>query len=307
MNVVLATDDNFVQHCCVAMTSVLINNSTDVNFYIFTEGLSEDNTNILKTQVARLGGNIDVINVDSRVVSKFPMPSNADAHISLATYYRLFSAILLPPKIEKAIYMDCDMVARKSFDELWKTNIDGYALGAVFQPVTNSQSDDKRRLMIPNEMGYFNAGILLMNLKYWRDNNVTDRFLDFISSHFDSIKQHDQDVLNAVLYNEVMPLDYTWNFIEPHIDISKLKFQSFLNYNKQVVDPTNIHFVSAPKPWDYGCRHPYKKEYYKYLSYTPFKGFRPSFNWEKFYKNCLRKWLLDFVCKVDYFNIRKYL
>ena len=91
MTIVLATDENFVQHCCVAMASVLKHNQ-DVFFYIFTEGISKENALVLKNLVSDLGGRLEIILVDSNTVRKFPMPANADAHISIATYYRLFTA-----------------------------------------------------------------------------------------------------------------------------------------------------------------------------------------------------------------------
>lgn len=304
MTIVLATDDNFVQHCCVAMASVLKHNQ-NVFFYIFTEGISKENVLVLKNLVSDLGGHLEIILVDSNIVGKFPMPANADAHISIATYYRLFTALLLPNNVEKAIYMDCDMVVRKSMQELWNTALSSSALGAVYQPISQSQEADLERLSIPKDYGYFNAGLLLLNLKYWRECAVTDRLLAFIKNRFASIKQHDQDVLNAVLYSEAVPLNYTWNYLPPFINVSKLSFPDRVDYSKQETDPAVVHFVSAPKPWEYGCRHPFRKEYYKYLSYTPFKDFSPSFNWKKYYKNCLRIWLLNFICKIDLFNIRK--
>ena len=57
MNIVLATDDNFVQHCSVTMLSILKHNS-DVVFYILTEGLSESNVSMVNNIVAENGGDI---------------------------------------------------------------------------------------------------------------------------------------------------------------------------------------------------------------------------------------------------------
>lgn len=306
MTIVLATDDNFVQHCCVAIASVLQHNR-NVLFYIFTEGLSRGNELILKDLAIGLGGRLEIILVDSEIVRKFPMPANADAHISIATYYRLFTALLLPNNVEKAIYMDCDMVVRRSMDDLWNTDLSSSALGAVYQPIGKSQEADLERLSIPKNYGYFNAGLLLLNLNYWRECAVTDRLFAFIKNRFGAIKQHDQDVLNAVLYSEAVPLNYTWNFLPPFIKAPQLSFPDRVDYSKQETDPAVVHFVSAPKPWEYGCRHPYRNEYYKYLSFTPFQGFRPSFNWRRYYKNSLRIWLLNIICKIDVFNIRKCL
>lgn len=306
MNIVLATDDKFVQHCCVAMTSVLLNDK-NVHFYIFTEGLTRHNVELLTNHVASLGGKIEICIVNSEIVGKFPMPEYADAHISIATYYRLFAALILPDNIDKIIYMDCDMIARKSFNDLWNMDINGYALAAVYQSMGESQTRDKRRLLMPDDVGYFNAGLLLMNIDYWRKNNVTDKLFYFIKAHYGLIKQHDQDVLNAVLYNSVKPISFTWNYMPLFFDLKPSKFQSFLNYNEPIADPANIHFVSAPKPWDFGCENPYRRDYYKVLEMTPFRGVKPKFVWKKYYRDVLRNRVLRFLSWIDFFNIRKKL
>lgn len=306
MVIVLSTDDNFVQHCCVTIASVLKHNS-DVVFYVFTEGLSEKNENLIQSLVTSLGGTCNICKIDSDIVRKFPMPSNADAHISIATYYRLFAELVLPETVETFIYMDADMVVRGNIVDLLNEDLNNYALGAVFQPVSESQERDKKRLRIPDDYGYFNAGLLLVNLNYWRKNNVTKRLISFINNNYSLIKQHDQDVLNAVLYKEVKPVSYTWNFLPPFFEVEKLNFKEYVNYTTKIDDPRIIHFVSAPKPWDFGCEHPLRSEYKKYLDQTPFKGTRPKFVWRKFYNDVLRIKIIKLICLIDVFNIRKSL
>lgn len=304
MNIVLATDNNFVQHCCVAMASVLRHNS-GVVFYIFTEALSDENMKLMTDLVTTLHGDINFCFVNSSIVKNFPMPTNADAHISIATYYRLLVDCLLPHSLERAIYMDCDMIVRGSLGPLWNEEIENYAIGAVFQPLSETQENDKERLRIPVNYGYFNAGLLLINLEYWRSNNVTGRLLSFIKENFASIKQHDQDVLNAVLFNEVKPISYIWNYLPLFFHRTKLKFRDYVDYSIDKGDPIVIHFVSAPKPWDYGCSHPYKSEYFQYLKDTPFRDYKPHFIWRKYYQNILRIKLINLIVHLDIFNIRK--
>lgn len=304
MHVILATDDNFVQHCCVTITSMIAHNK-GVNFYIFTEGLTKENEEILKKQAKKNGCHLEICIINDNITKSFPMPPEGGLHISIATYYRLFAAIVLPETVDKVIYMDCDMVVRKSFEDLWYTDLTGYALGAVFQNDSESSLLDKERLMIEKNYGYFNAGLLFINLDYWRKNDVTKRLFDFIRNHRDRIKQHDQDTLNAVLYKEVKPISYTWNYLPIFYWKMKKVFPSYVDYTEKVADPANIHFVSVPKPWDFGCTHPYRKEYYKYLEMTPFKGTRPKLVWKKFYKDVLKRNLILFIAKIDVFNIRK--
>lgn len=293
MNIVLASDNNFVQHCCVTMTSILQHNK-DVVFYLFTEGLSDDNVNLLTRHVERLGGVLNICIMDSSIVSRFPMPKQSATHITVATYYRLFAELALPKNVDRLIYLDCDIVVRSDLSELYDTNLDGYAIAAVYQQnewgIANKTFE---RLEIPIENGYFNAGVLLINLDYWRKNNVTNRLLDFIRDNYDKIRAHDQDTLNAVLYKETKALDYKWNYLPIFLDTSNVTFPSKVDYSVKE-DPVVVHFVNRPKPWEYYSDHPYTSEYYQNLDLTPFKGWRPRWSWDSFEKYRIRPFLRKF-------------
>lgn len=306
MNIVLAADNNYVQHCGVTMMSILKNNE-DIHFYLFTEGLTEQNEDILKNLVLANGGNIDFCNVPSDIVNKFPMSKFASHHISIATYYRLFISSLLPENISKVIYFDCDMVITGSLNDLWNTSIEGFALGAVYQHL--GWSDYARsweRLNIPRNEGYFNAGMLLMNIDFLRHDNFQTRAIKYINENIDKIVSHDQDVLNALYYNKTKPISCRWNFLPLFMSkIDSTMFSNKFNYVNDVKEVNNtpvvIHYVSKPKPWQYGCTHKYKKEYFKYLSYTPWHEYRPKFMFSLFFrdfilpniKKCVRKFLTN--------------
>lgn len=89
MNIECVMDDNFVQHCSIMLTSLLVNNS-DVQIYVLTEGLKPENEKIIREKVEDKGGKVIFCIVDTSIVEKFPMPEGAGLqHISRATYYRL--------------------------------------------------------------------------------------------------------------------------------------------------------------------------------------------------------------------------
>lgn len=283
-SIILATDDNFVQHCAVTITSILEHND-DICFYVLTEGLSDLNTKILNDVVASHNCRLQVLTIDSKLIEKFPMPQTAGfSHISVATYYRLFIASLLPTTIDKALYLDCDIVVRGALDELFNTELDGFSMGAVFQDdKLLLQGDEFSRLGLKESDGYFNAGVLLINLRYWRENDVEHKLLDFITEHTDRIKFHDQDTLNAVLASSVKTLDCKWNTLTIFLTEAIFSFTAprCIAYREQILsgtgkNPIVVHFVSRPKPWEWSCSHPFKKDYYFYLDRTPFKGWRPK-------------------------------
>lgn len=311
MNILLTTDNNFVQHCAVAMVSILKNN-TNVSLYLLTEGLTENNEKILTSLVSENNGKIVIIKAPTEIVQQFPMPSFMSSHISIATYYRLFVTMLLPEFIDKIIYLDCDIVVRGSLEDLWNTDIDNYALAAVYQ--NNEWALDNNsyeRLGFSSDYGYFNAGMLLMNLSYWRKNNVQQRLFSFIKNNYAAIHSHDQDVLNAVLHKEVLPVSCKWNVLALFFsdNLNELHFPLNLSYKDDFLqgiknNPTVVHYVFKPKPWETGCYHPYKKEYYHYLSFTAWKGWNPKFNLDNFYKYFILRKLSPIIVAIHPLTMR---
>lgn len=288
-HIILATDNNFVQHCAVTMVSILENNK-DVFFYILTEGLNEKNTQIIHDLAESYNCGFEILSIDSSIVKKFPMPQTAGfSHISTATYYRLFIASLLPESIEKVLYLDCDIVVRGKLDELFDLDLNGYSIAAVYQDdKILLQGDEYERLGLTAKDGYFNAGVLLINLKYWRINDVEHKLLSFIQENTANIKFHDQDTLNAVLTKSTKVLDCKWNTLSVFFTEAIFQFTSprCVKYRNQILkgagqNPTIVHFVSRPKPWEWSCSHPFKKEYYFYLDKTVFKGWRPKWSGSK--------------------------
>ena len=287
MNIVLASDTNYVQHCCATMTSILYNNE-DVHFFLFTEGLSPENEALLHTQVSKYGGQLSICKIDSDIVRHFPMPKTQSSHISIATYYRLFVELVLPKDIDRVIYMDCDIIVKGSIEDLYSMEIGDAALAAVYQNNEWALGNGSfERLNIPQEYGYFNAGVLLINLKYWREHDVTERLFSFIREHYDQIRAHDQDTLNAVLYNEVLGISNKWNYLPIFLMSEEFSFPKTVNYSIPI-DPIVIHFVYSPKPWDYYSAHPCTGEYFKYLDMTPFKGWKPKWSFQMMWKQKLK-------------------
>lgn len=283
MNIVLSSDNNFIEHCCVTIMSIIKNNSPRINFYLLTDDLNEINSTILSDIITSNGSFFTVIHVVTQDLDFLPMPKqNCVNHISLATYYRLLISHLIP-EIDKVLYLDCDVIVNACLDELWNLDISDKSIGAVYQ-ITKWNLVDCNRLSIPPEYGYFNAGVLLINLDYWRKNNMYEIFIDYIKLNSERILYHDQDVLNATNFGNVKMLPCAYNMMTNMFYRSTRRIKNVDNNGKVITknddnirelkkslkNPVIIHFVAKPKPWEYMCKHPYRKLYEYYLKMTPF-------------------------------------
>lgn len=297
MTIVLATDDCFAQHCAVAIRSVLDHNR-DVEFYILTEGLSEENVNKLHNVTGSCP--LNICKVASEPLKGFPMPDVKTEKISIATYYRLFITQLLPASVSKVLYLDCDLVVRGSLRELWETDMTGKALAAVHYPDCPTMKKNCKRLGIAEELRYFNAGVLLMNLDYWRSRNLPQRYFDFIAEGKYPLRQRDQDVLNAVTGAETASLLWKYNVMGNELDtIKEIVSGEQLEYIKSLekVEPVIVHFSFRLKPWEFGCRNPYKKDYRRTLKRTPWRGASLQFSLEDFYEFWVKPTIIAPVLK----------
>lgn len=281
MDIILACDDKFVPFCSVVISSTLRHNK-NVNFYIFTEGLTEKNQCLLRQLVKGKGSTLTVKVVDKDIIKSFPLPKGEGlSHISVATYFRLFSTELLP-ELDKAIYLDCDILVRGSLEDLWNIDMGDNYLAAVYHPNSLSINNGAfNRLGIPVSQGYFNAGVLLMNLKKWKEDGIYQKCLDFIRDNYACIRNHDQDVLNAVCGKRTLILPCKWNMQNNFYKV-RFWYETTDPYNKryqsELCDATNVinesvivHFAARPKPWEWYCSHPLRKEFLAELQSDGFK------------------------------------
>ena len=269
MDIVCTIDNNYVQQCCCMLVSFFENNKEGKHsVYILSEGMTLENQTIIKNLVESYQGTFFYYAVDPEEFASCSMKDMG--YYTMAIYYRLLMAKLLPQDLDRVLYLDCDIVIDGSIKELWDTPLDGYALAAVDE-LNSSSPDVFERLEYDAKYGYFNAGVLLANLVYWRKHKLTDVFLHYLSAHADRLKTHDQDVLNALLHDKCKHVSQKWNTEEAfyhYYEIKKWRKRNEKEMKDILFHPVILHYSWKPKPWEKSCRHPLRLKYYMYLKKT---------------------------------------
>ena len=268
MNILCATDDNYVALCGIMLTSLYLNNrDINIHVYLLTEGINENDSSKLKQTAKQYNATLTILKVEASQFSHCPLwPGD---HLSIAAYYRLMASSLLPDSVDKILYLDCDIIVNGSLKSLWNLDIENSAIGAV--PDAEFYNEEfYHRLHLPKNKIYFNSGVLLINLKYWRMHNVENRCFACIEQQRDVLLFHDQDTLNVVLQDEVKVLPLQYNLQTPFLlaDFSKhyvsgVTVSSILAASKC---PPIIHYIGGGKPWNGHSRHPFRKHFYYYKS-----------------------------------------
>ena len=123
------------------------------------------------------------------------------AHYSLDTYSRLWLADFFPESVERVLYLDSDLIVVGDIQELWDSDLNGKLLAAASIP----GSTKCEFLSIPESYGYFNAGVILTDLRQWRETRAIDELVAFVAANPDKLVDVDQDVLNPLCQRSCRP------------------------------------------------------------------------------------------------------
>lgn len=262
MNIACATDNNFAPYCGIMLTSLFENNKDhSFSVYILSRGLSEEHCSKFDILARKYHSEIKIVNMNNYDWSNCPV--RGWAKLPVETYFRIVLPDVLPENIHKILYLDVDMVINSSIENLYMQDIDDAPLCACVDYGMSVDCNDVETRLGVETKNYFNAGVLLINLSYWRTYHISERCFELINSNPDILKYHDQDVLNFVLHRapqRIKYMDITYNFMTALIQtrVFKRVTNEIQSRISQCANPTIVHFASLIKPWFQLCANPYK-------------------------------------------------
>ena len=194
------------------------------------------------------------------------------AEFGTVVWLRLYLPEILS-EVSKVLYLDADTFVARPLDELWHTRLGDAPLAAVANVVEPQFRSHVASLGVTYPGGYFNSGVLLMNLDLMRSEGALERLREFALDHRDQVVWPDQDVLNAVFVGRWLPLPPRFNaqsvLWHPEGWAVDVFDASAISDAKR--SPVVRHFEGRGfcKPWHYMCPVPGYKEYRRVLATTP--------------------------------------
>jgi lipopolysaccharide biosynthesis glycosyltransferase len=289
--IVCASDDNYAMPLAVTARSALenLNRDRSVVLFIIDGGIRNRNKQrILKTIESEncevIFTPISQVSTDSieKLHAYTVTEGQTKKYLSIATYFRLFIPELLPKQIEKVIYLDCDLIIKGDLNQLWQIDLGENYLLAVRDSWMPSAKDGllnyQQQGIEPNAK-YFNAGVLVINLKKWRVDNIFPRAIECLNQNKEYIRFADQDILNTLFSGQWGELDPRWNVTARVYEYSSWEESPYSEdvYNNLInKDPYIIHFVSGEKPWN-SRDVPLKEHFFHYVDRTAWSGWRFTF------------------------------
>ena len=245
IHIFYACDENFVKYTIVSIASMMENAARDRRYHIHilhTDIPTARQDTLLRMQ--DMDFTITFDNVTPYLHSiKGQMPLRD--YYSKTTYYRLFIAEMFPD-LEKAIYIDSDTVVQGNIAALYDVDVSRHLVAACHEQAmvqTDVYGTYVEKCLGIDRNNYFNAGVLLINCRAFREERVLKQFMELLGFYNFTVTQ-DEDYLNVICCDRVLFLPQVWN-MEVYGEITT-----------PAEDFCVIHYIMVAKPWHFAdCRY----------------------------------------------------
>lgn len=279
MNILYASNDGFARHLGTSMCSLFDRNRDvpEITVYVLSLGLDDENRKKLRLIADLYKRKLEILELGD-IRKRFDFDVDTGGY-DISIMGRLFMGEMLPESVERVLYLDCDTVVVRSLKRIWKEKLGGAVLGAVMEPTIYSAV--KESVGLGTGDGYYNSGVLLVDLKRWREEHVQDRLMQFLKEKGGALFASDQDLLNGALKGKIHTLMpecnffpnyryFTYKTLLKHApSYSAVPKEEFLKAKRQ---PVIIHYMGDERPWIRGNLNHYRLAYEKYSAMTPWAG-----------------------------------
>lgn len=255
VSIAFICDENFAMPTTVAIESLkrVKKETSAYVIYIVTTGLSEKKRQqFFDLQEKQVEIRVLDVSVDKYAAFEKTI-SSTKSNVSTAALLKFDLPNLLAEE-DKVLYLDGDILVNTDMYELFSTELNEAYVAAV----KDSSSMYTERALPVECPEYFNSGVMLLNLKQMRKENVTDRLIE-TKSNLKDISLMDQNTFNIVMVNRIVPMPIRYNFMYTNLYRAQGRF-TFEQLNEmynveystldEILEEVSIlHFASKDKPW----------------------------------------------------------
>jgi lipopolysaccharide biosynthesis glycosyltransferase len=242
ISLISAANSKFFPGLLVALATAIEHASGkyDYDVKVLNGGLTDDELRLLTEKLCFLGQVCGIeVKVENRILTSEELSILPSRRGSPLTNARLLVPKLFP-ELEKAVYLDSDVLCARGIEEFHQALDEKCALSACLDPHRIIKSDRTTRTKMPREkwqMPYFNAGVIGINVIRWRID--FNRIAELLGGEYEW-KHADQSLLNFLYCGE-------WNLVTPEANIClTLRNCAENDFSEKKV---NIHYIGPVKPW----------------------------------------------------------
>lgn len=230
---VLAADYGYLRYLETTLKSVCYHHD-NCKVYIMNRDIPQEWFIGIRKRLKCRNSELVDIKLTGDAISKEWKMAPYGAHINYMTFARYF----IPQFVEeeKVLYLDSDVIVTRNLKDLFKIELGNHLVAAA--KVVYGLEDR------------FNAGVLLINNKLWKAENIQKQCIDITNNEHETLIEADQTVLNRLCGQGYIVLDDTYNFQIGYDRLAEERKQYFILEKSLNPLPAIIHYLSDDKPWN---------------------------------------------------------
>ncbi len=257
-DIVFICDDNYCMPTAVCIQSIIDNLNTiedAITIHVCTFNLNTYNVSLLQNLscglVTVVVNFFDAKSYKERIESisqKSHVTPTALIKFELANYFS---------GLDYLLYLDSDMIVKGDLSELLNIDLGKSYIGASYEFYDHINRISYSLKRSVSKVFYFNSGLMLLNLKAMRQNNIPEQ-LWYYKLNKAKTTLMDQESLNAICSSGTLHLPIKWNFNPIFLqdsflnEINKVYGTNYSDTKQLENDAAIIHYVgSTDKPWNY--------------------------------------------------------
>ena len=264
----------------------LLQNNDDIEYihvYILGENLTDETICTIQKTVHDFKRQVTFLDTE-KVLAQLQSLGIPQYRGSYTTNFKLLLPELLPEETGRILYIDSDTVVTASLKPLLDWDLKGCPLAMAYDSLGKKHA---LQIGLTDDDAYFNAGVILIDLKEWRKQQCTERIIRYAKSVRSHFMSPDQDLLNVVLKGEIrtLPPQYNLQPIHKRYTIKQYDhtFRPSVYYTDAEIEsavktPVILHFFRflGEFPWNKKSLHPYRPEFDYYLRKSRWKSFQKT-------------------------------
>lgn len=242
LTLISAANSKFFPGLLVALATAIEHATGRYNYHVkvLNGGLTEEEVSNLTEKLKSIGQSRGIaVDVENRILTTEELALLPTRRGSPMANARLLVPQLFPA-MEKAVYLDSDVLCLRGIEEFDVALDDHCALSACLDPQQTIKCDRSIRNKTNSSdwnLAYFNSGLIGINVNRWRrDFEEIKKLLDLQYEW----RYADQSLLNFLYRGQ-------WNQVAPEANVClTLRNCAKNDFSQQ---KANIHYIGPVKPW----------------------------------------------------------
>lgn len=285
MDILYQFNEKYAPYASVSIISLFINNKNrKITVHILGENLSESSMKKYKDIADEYNQNIVIYETEG-VIQKLKEMGVPSYRGSYSANLRMMPTSFVGDNIDRLLYLDADTIVNGDIYDLFSMKLENNVVAMVIDSLGNCNY--KQKLGFSDKESYYNSGVILYDMVKWKELQISQQILDYISQNDVKFASPDQDLINIVLKGKIRKISPKYNFQPIHKEYTYIQYMKCFGTGdyyteeeiKDAMEDTRIYHsfrYVGEFPWDRNTIHPYKKMFYEYISNGPWFDYVPE-------------------------------